>query len=469
MKNFKEKKNYLFLILVALIGCVLWFSPHPEGMNLSAWRLFSIFTATIIGIVLKPLPMSVITLISLTVTIATGVLSVPQAFSGFSNEIVWLVVFAFFISRGFISTGLGKRMAYKIMSLVGKSSLGLGYGLVAADLFLAPAIPSITARAGGIVFPILKALTEVFTGKSHDPKMGIFLTITAFQGMAITSAMFLTSMAGNPMIAKLAYNQGVEITWSSWAIAAIVPGLISLAVIPYVLYRLISPVIKKTPHAREMAEERLADMGAMKPKEWIVLSTFFLLITLWIIGPFIHLSATTAAMIGLTIFFLTGIIEWTSILEEKTAWDTFIWFSILVTLATFLYELGFTTWFSQWVVGQTQGFNWILGFSIVSLLYFYSHYFFASSVAHICAMYAPFLIVAIALGTPPELAALTLAFYSSLFGGLTHYSSGPAPIFFGMGLVPISLWWKMGAIVGSINVVIWMVFGGLWWKILGLW
>lgn len=469
MDVFKQKKNIIFLASVFLIGCLLWICPRPEGLNSDAWHLFAIFAPTVIGIILKPLPMAVMTLLALTATILTGVLSFPEAFSGFSNEIVWLVVFAFFISRGFISTGLGRRMAYKIMSLLGKNSLGLGYGLIATDFILAPAIPSVTARAGGIVFPILKALTEVFTGRSHDPKMGAFLTLTAFQGTAITSAMFLTSMAGNPLIAELARARGIEITWGSWAVAAIVPGLISLIAIPYVIYRLISPVIRKTPHAREMANEKLALMGKMKGKEWIVLATFVLLITLWVLGPSIGLSAAAAAMIGLSIFFVTGILQWKELLEEHTAWDTFIWFSTLVTLATFLNKLGFTTWFSHWVVSQTEGFYWISGFGIVSLIYFYSHYFFASSVAHICAMYSPFVIVAIALGTPPELAALTLAFFSSLFGGLTHYSSGSAPIFFGTGLVSIGQWWKIGAIIGSINVVIWLIFGGFWWKILGLW
>jgi len=469
MNVLKQKKNAVSLLSVIFIGFFFWFLPPPEGMNLAAWRLFAIFFSTVIGIVLKPLPMAVMTLLGLTLTVLTGVLSFSEAFSGFSNEIVWLVIFAFFISRGFISTGLGRRLAYKIMSLLGKNSLGLGYGLIAADFILAPAIPSVTARSGGIVYPILKALNEVFSGKSHDPKMGAFLTLTAFQGTAISSAMFLTSMAGNPLIVELARARDIEITWSSWAIAAIVPGLISLVAVPYIIYRYISPVIRKTPHAREMANEKLDLMGKMKWNEWVVLGTFLLLIILWILGPSIGLSATAAAMIGLSIFFVTGILQWKEILEEHTAWDTFMWFSALVTLATFLNKLGFTTWFSEWVVGQTQGFSWMSGFLIVSLIYFYSHYFFASSVAHICAMYAPFLIVSIALGTPPELAALILAFYSSLFGGLTHYSSGPAPVFFGTGLVSIGQWWKVGALIGSINVAIWMIFGGLWWKILGLW
>jgi DASS family divalent anion:Na+ symporter len=465
----KQNKNICFLGISLLIGIFIWFLPEPAGIQTEGWRLFAIFVATMIAIILKPLPMGTVAILALTVSVLTGTLSFSEAFNGFSNEVVWLVVFAFFVARGFISTGLGNRMAYKVMSILGKNSLGLGYGLIATDLLLAPTIPSVTARVGGVVYPIVKALADVFTGKSHDPKMGGFLSLCAFQGSAITSAMFLTSMAGNPLIAELARTQGIEITWASWAIAAIVPGLLSLIAIPYVIFRISPPTIRQTPHAKEMAVEKLERMGPMKKNEWIMLGTFVLLIALWIAGPHIGLKATVAAMVGLGVLLLTGILKWKDILEEQGAWDTFIWFATLVTLSSFLNKFGLTTWFGQWVVSHVQGFEWVVGFLAVSLIYFYSHYFFASNVAHIGAMYAPLLIVAIALGTPPELAALILAFFSSLFGGLTHYGSGPAPILFGTGYLSVGEWWKMGFISSVVNILIWVVAGGLWWKVLGLW
>jgi DASS family divalent anion:Na+ symporter len=355
------------------------------------------------------------------------------------------------------------------MSRLGKNSLGLGYGLVATDLLLAPAIPSMTARVGGIIYPIVKALADVFRGESHDPKMGGFLAQTAFQGSAITSALFLTAMAGNPLIAEIARGQGIEITWASWAIAALVPGIVSLIVIPWVIFRILPPTIRHTPHAKAMALDQLRRMGPMKRSEWIMLFTFLLLLLLWIIGPRMGLKATAAAMIGLIILLTTGVMKWKDVIEEHAAWDTFIWFSTLVTLSTFLNQFGLSTWFSHWIVNHVSGFSWLIGFIFIALIYFYSHYFFASNTAHLGAMYAPFLIVAIALGTPPHLAALTLAFFSSLFGGLTHYGSGPAPILFGTGYLSVSQWWKMGWIASVVNIAIWMVIGGLWWKLLGLW
>ena len=450
---------------VFLIGLILWFSPAPTGMDITTWHLFSLFVATILGVILRPFPMGAIAIFALSAAVLTKTLPLHEALSGFSHDIVWLVVFAFFISRGFIKSGLGSRIAYKIMALFGRHSLSVGYGLVLTDLILAPTIPSVTARIGGVVYPILKSVVDLF----KDPKVGAFLTQTTFQASMITSAMFLTSMAGNPLIAELASQNGVTITWASWMIAAIVPGLISLLVVPYLIFCLTSPELRKTPHAREMAQEKLAQLGSMKTQEWIMLGSFILLIFLWIAGPYFAIKATLAAMVGLSVLLLTKIIQWKDVLEETGAWDTFIWFSVLITFTTSLNKMGFTTWFSNAIIHTVEGTHWLFGFSIVSLLYFYSHYLFVSCVAHIGAMYTAFLIISIALGTPPAFAALTLGFFSSLMGALTHYGTGQAPILFEMGTMSTAKWWKIGFAASVANIAIWMGVGSLWWKVLGIW
>ncbi len=461
-------KKALSLLFIYLLGQILWLIPEPVGMSSSAWHLFSLFVATIAGVIIRPFPMGVIALFFMTIAIVTNTLTLTEALTGFSNEIVWLVVGAFFISRGFIITGLGSRVAYQIMRVFGRHSLGVGYGLVLTDLILAPTIPSVTARIGGVVYPILKSIVDLFTGKSHDPKLGAFLTQATFQGSMITSAMFLTSMAGNPLISELAKQQGVEISWGSWLLASIVPGILSLLAVPYLIFLWISPPTRRSPHAREMAVERLHVMGRMKKKEWIMFGIFILLISLWIIGPYFGMKATVAAFIGLGLLLLTQIIEWKDVMEETGAWDTFIWFSILITFATFLNKMGFTAWFSSQVVDYVQGYHWVLGFGIVSLIYFYSHYIFVSCVAHIGAMYTAFLIISIALGTPPAFAALVLGFFSSLMGALTHYGTGQAPILFAMGTMTTASWWKICFVSSLANILIWVGVGGLWWKFLGI-
>lgn len=465
------------LLITVAVGLVIWFLPPPEGVTAlekgqQAWHLLAIFVATIVGLILKPLPMGAVAIIGIVLTAATGTLTAAQSLSGFGNTTIWLIVLAFFISRSFIKTGLGARIAYLFMGVLGKKTLGLSYGLVATDLVMAPAIPSNTARAGGIVFPILRSVASAYGSEPDNGtsrKIGSFLTLAAFQGTIITSAMFLTAMAANPMAAKLAADMGITIEWVDWAVAAFVPGVISLLFIPYLIYKLHKPEITETPKAAEMAKEKLSEMGRIKINELITLGAFFLLLALWIFGGNISIDATTTALIGLGVLLIAGVLTWKDVLNEKGAWDTLVWFSALVMMATFLNSLGFIPWFSETVGASVQGIDWLPAFLVLSLVYFYSHYLFASNTAHVSAMYAAFLAVAIAVGTPPLLAALVLAFFSNLFSSMTHYGTGPAPVLFGAGYVDLPTWWRIGFIVSLANIVIWLGFGGLWWKILGLW
>lgn len=458
------RKIFFYLLAFALL-LVIWFCPVPAGVLPNGCKLLAVFIAMVLGLMFKVLPMGAVSLTALTFATLTKLISFNEAFSGFSNDVVWLILSAFFIARGFVVTGLGARLAYTIMGLLGKHVLGLGYGLVATDLLLAPAIPSVTARSGGIVFPVVKTLSQIFTGRSHDPKMGEFLTLTAFHGSVITSAMFLTAMAGNPLIGELARGQGIEVSWTQWMAAALVPGLVSLFCLPLVLYWLCTPTIRETPHAKEMAHNHLREMGKMKREEWIMLATFCFLIVFWIVG----VKATLVALGGLVALLLTRVLSWKEVLEESGAWDTFVWFSAFISLSTMINKSGLVLAFSKWVGSYASGFEWVGGLLILLLVYFYAHYFFASNVAHISAMYTPFLAVAIAMGAPKMLSVLLLGFSSSLFGGLTQYGSGPAPIYFGAGFVPVATWWKVGFLVSVVNIAIWIIVGGAWWKLLGLW
>jgi DASS family divalent anion:Na+ symporter len=289
--------------------------------------------------------------------------------------------------------------------------------------------------------------------------------------LVITSAMFLTAMAANPLAATLAAeNAGLEITWGGWALAALVPGAISLLVVPWLLYRMNPPEIKETPEAADIAKKKLAEMGSMKSSEWIMLGVFVLLIVLWVFGNQLGgIYGTTAAIIGLALLLVTGVLNWGDVLNERGAWDTLVWFAALVMMASQLNSLGLIPWFGDRMGTVVSGYGWVTAFLVLSLAYFYSHYLFASNTAHVSAMYAAFLVVAIAAGAPAMLAALVLAFFSNLFSSMTHYGTGPAPVFFGSGYVEMGDWWKSGFIISVVNIVIWLGVGGLWWKILGLW
>ena len=419
----KNTVKYRKFILPIVVGLLIWaLTPiKPEAVDPTAWYMFAIFVATIIACITQPMPIGAVSIIGFTIMVLVGIVDMKTAVAGFGNNSIWLIAMAFFISRGFVKTGLGRRIALHFVKLFGKKTLGLAYSIVGVDLILAPATPSNTARAGGIMFPIIKSLSESFGSKPKDEsarKMGAFLVFTEFQGNLITAAMFLTAMAGNPLAQNLASStSNVHITWMNWFLAALVPGLVSLIVVPFIIYKIYPPTVKETPNAKSWAENELA---------------------------------------------------WQDILNETGAWNTLVWFSVLVLMAAQLNKLGFIPWLSKSIATSLGGLSWPIVLVILILFYFYSHYLFASSTAHISAMYAALLGVAIAAGAPPLFSALMLGFFGNLLASTTHYSSGPAPILFSSGYVTQKRWWTMNLILGFVYFIIWIGLGSLWMKVIGI-
>jgi DASS family divalent anion:Na+ symporter len=468
----KGKKLTLGLI-VLLVGAVIWFLPPFGGLKPAAMHLTAIFIATILGLILQPLPQGAVVLLGVAMTAMTSTLSIGDTMLGFSDATVWLIVAAFLFARGFIKTGLGRRIAYLLVSSFGKSTLGLGYALAAADTVLAPATPSNTARAGGILFPVVRSLSSSL-GSEPGPtakKAGSYLMFNSFVICQITSAIFLTGVAPNSLIVKLAKdNFKYNVTWTGWFWAALIPGLISLVVAPYVLYKLFNPELKQSPEAPAMAKAELAKMGPMSGGEKGMLGVFLLTLIAWATGQWTNINATAVALGGVGVLLVLNVLDWQDVLNEKGAWDALAWFGGLVGLATGLTKLGVIGMLSSTLKSSLGGISsWMLGFVLVILAYVFVHYFIASMTAHATAFYVPMALVAISLGAPAPLVLLVLGFMNSLNACTTHYGSGPAPVFFGSGYIDQGTWWRNGLIITLINLVIWIGAGGLWWKVIGLW
>lgn len=446
--------------------------PRPEAVDPRGWRLLAIFAGTVVGLIAQPLPMGAMVIVAITVAAVTGTVTAQVALSAFANPVLWLIVSAFLFARAVVRTGLGQRIAFRLIQWFGTSALRLGYALAGADLLVAPVIPSDTARAGGIIFPIARSLAEGY-GSHPGPtarRLGAYLMQCAYHVGCTTAAMFLTSMAANPLAAEFARKfAGVEITWGSWALASCVPAAVSLALLPWLIYRLDKPELERTPEARHIAEKELAAMGPASRREWTLVAILLAVIAGWVAQPWHKLHPAVIAYAGVSLIVLAGIIRWDDVLEERSAWDALIWFGGLVMMAEGLNNLGVIKAFTDALSSRLQGWAWLPALVALVLAYTYVHYAFASMTAHITALYPAFLLLALANGAPGLVAALALAFFSNLNASLTHYGTGPAPIFFGSGYVSQVTWWRVGFVVVLFQVAVWLGLGLGWWRILGLW
>ena len=455
-----------------VLGLVIWFLPVPAGLTVQAWHLFALLVAIIVGFVVAPLPIGAVALLGMTVTALTGTLTMRESLSGFGSDSIWLIAAAFFFSRGFIKTGLGRRIAYMILQAIGDSTLKVAYAFTLSGLVVAPATPSSTARAGGIIFPILRSVISVLGSEpgATSRRAGAFLIMSYYQVDGVLSAMFMTAMTGNPLATELAMKTaGIEISWGMWALAALVPGVIGMITVPYFVYRIYPPEIKYSPEAKNLARDELAKMGPITRPELILLGVFILALLLWCTGPITRMNPTLVGLIAVCIMLIGSVLEWKDVLNETGAWDTVIWMGVLVGMAGQLSAKGFIPWFAKTVGASMAGMGWPTALAILVVVYLYSQYGFASMTAHVAAMYAAFLAVAVSLGAPGYLSALLFAYAGCLCYSLTHYSAGPGPIFYGANFVPLPTWWRIGFLTSLLHLVVWGSTGPFWWKVLGLW
>lgn len=477
-------------VIAIAVTLIIWFvMPVPKGVSIEAWHLLALFVGTIVAIIGKAMPIGALAIIAITLVAVTGVtndnpkIAIKDALSGFSNSLIWLIGVAIIISRGLAKTGLGNRIGYYFISLFGKKTIGISYALAISELIIAPVTPSNTARGGGIIHPIVKSIASSFNSSPEQGtsgKIGKYLALASYHINPITSAMFITATAPNPLIVKFVSDMTgakINITWGQWALAGLLPGIICIILVPIVVRVFFPPEIIETPDAPQFAKNKLSELGKMKKPEKIMIGVFALLLFLWagipamLFGKAFALHSCTVAFLGLSILLITNVLTWEDVLKEKAAWDTITWFAALVMMASYLKKLGLIHWFSKVIESNIAsiGVGWELAVFILVVVYLYAHYFFASTTAHITAMFAAFYAAGIALGAPPLFLAFLLAGASSIMMSLTHYATGTSPIVFGSGYVTLKEWWKMGFIISVVNLVVWSLVGGIWWSILGYW
>jgi DASS family divalent anion:Na+ symporter len=458
-------------VLVVIYAVIAHLIPPPSGVTLEGWRLTAIFVAVIAGQMLQPMASPAIVLIGLAAIVANGT-TMGEALGGYAAPSVWLVLVAMIMARVLIDTGAAHRIALLFIRQFGKRSLGVAYALVMTDVTLAGGVPSITARSAGMVMPVGRAIAELFD--SHPggtaPRLGRFLFASMYQGSAVACAMFLTGQASNILAVGLAMKLvSVEITWSSWFVSAIVPGIVSCIAVPWVVYKIVPPEIVATPQATAFARAQLERLGPLDRRESLALAVFASVGLLWLTSGLHGLDVTFVSMLGLATLLLTGTLTWEQVTGERAAWDVFIWYGGLLKMGELLNNTGVTRVFAESVGGIFVGLPWFTVLLFTLLIYFYAHYFFASITAHVLAMFPPFVLLLTAVGVPPLLAVYSLMCLANLTAGLTHYGTTTGPILYSANYVTFGEWWRAGFAVSIVNLVVWLTVGFAWWKFLGYW
>lgn len=437
-----------------------------------AWRLFLVFAGTIALILFDVAPIFVCAVGALATVLLTGLLTPAQGFSGFSNSVIILIVVAFAVARGMVKSGLGARIAYLVIGRFGSSTLGLGYSLAITDSLIAPAFPSNTARSGAL-YPVAESVARSAGSKLEDGtrlRLGAYLMMNSIAGLSISSGLWLTAMAANPLGAALArgVDPRIDFTFARWLAASSVPSLLALAVVPLVLYRFFPPEVKRTPEAPRLAKEELRRMGPLSRDERIMGATFVGLIACWALSQVLGVNNTAVALAGLLVLLVTRVITMDDIQGNNVGPSTFVWFATLFTLSSYLDKFGFMEWIGENVGGAIDGWPVALVYVTLVLSYVLVHYFFVSQTAHLVAVFPVFLKIGIEAGAPAAMLAMILLLATNFFSSITPQASSANAIFVGSGYVTPREIYKFGGLTTLVNTLIYGVVGTAWiWLLFG--
>jgi DASS family divalent anion:Na+ symporter len=449
---------------MVLVAVGLWFVPPPDGLTVDAWRLFGIFGTTIASVVVNAFPILTASVLAVAATVLTGLVSPEKAYAGFANGTILLIVLAFLVARSVVKCGLGTRIGHLMVSLFGRSALGLSYSIFLVDGLIAPAFPSNTARSG-VIFPMAFSLAAAAGATPENEgrrRLGSFLMFSGIVSLSLSSALWLTAMAANPLGTEMSRAFGVEIGFGSWLVAASLPTLAGIVLMPLLLRRLIGPEVDATPEAPAAARQALRALGPLRRDEKIVLASFVGMVVLWGSAATLGLDSTAIAFLGFGVLLASGVLTLGDIAKEGDVLATFIWFAVLFTLSNQLNELGFMGYLGQRLAGSLGGLSPIAAAVVLIVAYIVLHYMFVSQTAHLLALFGVFLDVGVKLGVPATPLAFQLLFATNYFSAITPQGSSANLLFASSGLLSQRDMYRLGGFSTAFCMVLYLVVGTPW-------
>jgi DASS family divalent anion:Na+ symporter len=449
---------------MVLVAVGLWFVPPPDGLTVDAWRLFGIFGTTIASVVVNAFPILTASVLAVAASVLTGLLSPEKAYAGFANGTILLIVLAFLVARSVVKCGLGTRIGHLMVSLFGRSALGLSYSIFLVDSLIAPAFPSNTARSG-VIYPMAFSLAAAAGAAPENEgrrRLGSFLMFSGIVSLSLSSALWLTAMAANPLGTEMSRAFGVEIGFGSWLVAASLPTLAGIVLMPLLLRRLIGPEVDATPEAPAAARQALRALGPLRRDEKIVLASFVGMVVLWGSAATLGLDSTAIAFLGFGALLASGVLTLGDIAKEGDVLATFIWFAVLFTLSNQLNELGFMGYLGQRLAGSLGGLSPLAAAVVLIVAYVLLHYMFVSQTAHLLALFGVFLDVGVKLGVPATPLAFQLLFATNYFSAITPQGSSANLLFASSGLLSQRDMYRLGGFSTAFCMVLYLIVGTPW-------
>ena len=497
------QKMGLPLALLTLL--VIIFLPTPEGLPVAGQRMLGLLVFSVIlwmteGVSYPVSAAVILSLIMLLLGTAPNVADptaiygmgkgLTMGLGGLANTAWALVAAALFLAVAMQKTGLDKRIALNILSVVGAKSRNVLAGVILVGFALSFFVPSTTARVACIV-PIVAGIIAAF-GVDRRGRFAGILMIACAQADSIWNVGIKTAAAQNMIATKFIKDIiGVDISWMEWFIAAAPFAILMSVALYFTLLKIMPPEVDELPGGKAVVKKELTALGPMRPAEIKLMIISIALLCFWVLekktlGDFgitgalarqrIHpFDTASITVLAVTLLFIPGlgVMTWKEA-QAKINWGTIILFGVGISLGSAIITTKAGAWLAQYIV-HVFGFATSAPFTIVAILALFLiiiHMGFASATA-LAAALIPIIIAVLtevsnAKGGGLNIMGMTMILqYVVSFGFILPVNAPQNMIAYGTDTFTVRDFVKTGIPLTIIAYGLILLLSATYWKFLG--
>jgi anion transporter len=473
MNNKQLAIKLTFLLVVTIISVLIAILRPLHGYPAMTDYGLAIFFWVVVNWMYPIIAPYIVGFIGLLVALLLGI---PYAtvYSGFSNDIFWVIVGAYFLAIAFTKSNIARRVGYYLVSRSSGSILSLLNAVTWVNTIFSPVIMSNTAR-GGVFVPVTKGVTEAIGSEPGDSKGGKAIFLASTYVNVFNTNWTLTALSTN--LLALAFFVDVfhiYITWLKWLELGF-PMLITVGLIPFIVNIMFSPKSSDTKNTnaaiKQYAIDSLKKMGPLTSAEKKALALFVLVIALFVLDSFTKIDLSFVAILAMILVVLPpfGIVTPQEALKD-VEWGVILWLGTAISIGSIGAKTGVFKALTNLMFVSTHitslepvAFVLIL---IIILMYF--HAISPGYVAYTVALVPVTLSIVKALPYSSPLLGFLVIFTMGIGAAFFPFNSAPNMLFYGYNYFTQKDFLKGGLVLSVIAILNIILLYFLWWPMIGI-
>ena len=470
-------KRTVFIFLGVVLFAAVYFLPQPPAAVDPMGEVFPLTREGRLGLglfllaatwwVTEVVPIGVT---AITIGVVQGLFLIRparDAFTDFMDPSVWFIIGSLMIGMVFTKTGLTRRMAYKMLALVGErtSMIYLGCFAMTSLLTLIMAHTAVAAT----IYPLLVAVYALYTDETEPTRFGKGL----FMGMAFVAGAgsivtLLGAARGAVAIGFFAETEGrmigfFELTWYMLPV-----GLVMTVLLWGYFMLWYPPERKSIPGLRTRVDGLSKALGPISRNEVlalvVVLATIAVLALRSFLPSLAEVDKSAIILLPTIILFLFKVLSLEDL--EGTSWNIVFLFGGAMSIGLCLWETGAASWLAVHWLTLFQGAHWLVFvMGIAAFVLVMTN--FIMNVAAIAITMPVALVMAPYLGVAPEV----ILFASLVVAGMPFLllvGAAPNAIAYASGQFSTKEFFKAGIPASVLLLLVLAIFVWKIWPMMGM-